>query len=236
MVNLYFFIRISICFIFGIAIGVERQCRRKIAGIRTITLVTLGAFLFVSISKLTISSDITRIASQVVSGIGFLGAGVILRDGINVRGLNTAATLWCSAAIGTLTALGLIAEAAIGVGYVLLSNILLRFISRKMMKQKNNKSKDNYTLIINCSEEKEMIVKNMLIQKLKSNQFTIQNLETKKIDNSIIVNVLLEIPSSFSSNIDEIINRICIEPGVISVEYNKVNKYSDDDDDDYEIK
>ena len=77
--------RISVCFILGIIIGLERQYRRKIAGIRTIALVSLGSFLFVSISDLTPASDITRIAAQVVSGIGFIGAGVILRDGKEIR-------------------------------------------------------------------------------------------------------------------------------------------------------
>lgn len=235
MEYVYFLIRITICFVLGSIIGIERQCRRKTAGLRTVTLVALGAFLFVSISHLTISNDITRIAAQVVSGIGFLGAGVILRDGANIRGLNTAATLWCSAAIGTLTALGLVIEAIIGVMYILLANILLRFISKKMINKLGKKNNDNYILTVTCTEEKEMIVKNMLIQKLKSNQFTIHNLETKKIDNEVIVKTSLEIHSSFSNNIDVIVNRACIEPGVISVEYDKTNKYLDDDDD-YDIK
>ena len=235
MEYVYFLIRITICFVLGAIIGIERQFRRKTAGLRTVTLVALGAFLFVSISHLTVSNDITRIAAQVVSGIGFLGAGVILRDGANIRGLNTAATLWCSAAIGTLTALGLVIEAAIGVAYILLSNILLRFISKKMVKKLGKKHIDTYVLTLRCTEEKEMIVKNMLIQKLKSNQFTIQNLETKKIDNEVIIKSSLEIHSSFNDNIDIIVNRACIEPGVISVEYDKTNKYLDYDDD-YDIK
>lgn len=233
---LYFLIRISVCFILGITIGIERQCRRKTAGIRTITLVTLGAFLFVSISTLTVDNDVTRIAAQVVSGIGFLGAGVILRDGTNIRGLNTAATLWCSAAIGTLTALGLIIEAVIGVVYILLSNLLLRFVSRKMMKKNIGKDKSDYILKILCTEEKEMIVKNMLIQKLKTHQTVIQNFSTKKIDDQIRIELQLEIVNSSLNNIDNIVNRICIEPGVISVEYNKISNYLDDDDDDYEVK
>ena len=120
-----FLIRISVCFVLGIIIGLERQYRRKTAGIRTITLVSLGAFLFVSISNLSQAGDVTRIAAQVVSGIGFLGAGVILRDGTNIRGLNTAATLWCSAAIGALTALGLLSEAVVGVAYILMANLFL---------------------------------------------------------------------------------------------------------------
>ena len=165
MEYLDFLARISVCFVLGIIIGLERQYRRKIAGIRTITLVSLGAFLFVSISDFTAPNDVTRIAAQVVSGIGFIGAGVILRDGKDIRGLNTAATLWCSAAIGTLTALGLIGEAVIGVLYILLSNILLRFVSRSIMKRINQKA-EYYVMNIECELDKEMAVKNLLIQKL----------------------------------------------------------------------
>lgn len=236
MEYLYFLARISICFVLGIIIGIERQCRRKIAGIRTITLVTLGAFLFVSIAKLIPTDDGIRLAAQVISGIGFLGAGVILRDGTNIRGLNTAATLWCSAAIGTLTALGLIVEAVIGVVYILLSNLLLRFVSRKMMQKTSKDDKKNYVLLIYCEAEKEMIVKNLLIQKLKSQQNIIKSLSSKKLDEQIKIEVQLEIVGGSSNTMDSIVNRICIEPGVISVEYNKLSNYTDDDDDDYEVK
>jgi len=236
MVYCEFLIRISVCFVLGVIIGMERQWRRKTAGIRTITLVSLGAFLFVSISSLTTGNDITRIAAQVVSGIGFLGAGVILRDGTNIRGLNTAATLWCSAAIGTLTALGLILEAVIGVLYILLSNLFLRFISRKMMKKTIGNDRINYILIIICDEEKEMIIKNMLIQKLKVHQNIIQNFTTNKLDEKIRMEVKLEMLNGSVDNIDNIVNRICIEPGVTSVEYNKLSNYALDDDDDYEVK
>lgn len=236
MEYLYFLARISICFVLGIIIGIERQCRRKIAGIRTITLVTLGAFLFVSIAKLVPTDDGVRLAAQVISGIGFLGAGVILRDGTNIRGLNTAATLWCSAAIGTLTALSLIVEAVIGVAYILLSNLLLRFVSRKMMQKTSKDDKKDYVLLIYCEIEKEMIVKNLLIQKLKSQQNVIKSLSSKKMEEQIKIEVQLEMIGNASSNMDSIVNRICIEPGVISVEYNKLSNYTDDDDDDYEIK
>ena len=170
-----FLVRISVCFILGSLIGVERQYRRKIAGIRTIVLVSLGAFLFVSISSLSPAGDITRIAAQVVSGIGFLGAGVILRDGTNIKGINTAATLWCSAAIGSLTALGLLFEATVGVAYILLANLFLRFISRKLLKNTIHAKTINYILTVSCIEEKENSVKNILIQKLKSHQIIIKS-------------------------------------------------------------
>lgn len=238
MEYLYFIGKISICFLLGIVIGFERQYRRRIAGIRTITLVSLGAFLFVSISDLTISNDITRIAAQVVSGIGFLGAGVILKDGSNIKGLNTAATLWCSAAIGTLTALGLIFEASIGVAYILLTNVILRIISKKMMEKMPVNKISRYHLVVVCSEEKEMIIKNMLLQKVKSLQVVIKNFSTTKLEGQIKIETQLDIDINSVDSIESIINRLCLEPGVSSLDFNKTVNYSsdDDDDDDYEVK
>jgi putative Mg2+ transporter-C (MgtC) family protein len=88
-------------------IGFERQWRNRLAGLRTNSLVSLGAASFVIFAALVPGeASPTRVAAQVVSGIGFLGAGLIFREGLNVRGLNTAATLWCSAAIGVLAGAG----------------------------------------------------------------------------------------------------------------------------------
>lgn len=130
-----FLIRITICFALSILIGLERQLRHRMVGLRTNVLVCIGAFLFVYLSfgANIVNSDTTRIAAQVVSGIGFLGAGVILRDGSKIKGLNTAATLWCVAAIGTLCAAGLVVEATIGTAFVLLSNVILRLVSLFIM-------------------------------------------------------------------------------------------------------
>ncbi|MBV8651001.1 MAG: MgtC/SapB family protein, partial [Alphaproteobacteria bacterium] len=94
--------RLGLALVLGSAIGFERQWHQKMAGLRTNALVALGASGFVVFSAMVgPAGDPTRIAAQVVSGIGFLGAGIILRQGINVHGLNTAATLWCSAMVGT---------------------------------------------------------------------------------------------------------------------------------------
>ncbi|AXB43031.1 magnesium transporter [Amycolatopsis albispora] len=114
----------------GAAIGFERQFRARMAGLRTNTLVAVGSTLFVLLSAHGFDglggADPTRVAAQIVSGIGFLGAGVILRDGGSVRGLNTAATLWCSAAVGALAGAGLYAVAAAGALVVVLVNVALR--------------------------------------------------------------------------------------------------------------
>lgn len=235
MTHLDFLIRITVCFILGITIGLERQCQRKVAGIRTITLVSLGAFLFVSISNLSNVPDTTRIAAQVVSGIGFLGAGVILRDGTNIRGLNTAATLWCSAAIGALTASGLLVEATIGVVYILTANLFLRFISRKLLRKTIHTKITNYNITIECNEDKEKTIKNTIIQRLKINRVALTSFSSKKIDNKIELKLQLEVESVFTEDIKTIINKICLEPGIILVKYDNSTSYNNDDDD-YEEK
>ena len=235
MTYLDFLCRISICFVLGLIIGIERQYRRRVAGMRTITLVALGSFLFVSISFLTNPVDVTRIAAQVVSGIGFLGAGVIIRDGQNIRGLNTAATLWCSAAVGTLTALGFIIEAVIGVLYILASNIILRIISKKMMNKIPAKQIEHYALTILCDEEKEISIKNMLLQKLRTNQICIKSFNTSKYEDNKKIETTIDIASSEVDSFNNTINKLCLESGVNSVMFNKLTSYSDDDDD-YEVK
>src|SRR5258708_19561079 len=91
----------------GACIGFERQWRQRMAGLRTNTLVAIGAASFVIFEGLfPDDGSPTRVAAQVVSGIGFLGAGIIFREGLQVSGLNTAATLWCSAAVGLLAGSG----------------------------------------------------------------------------------------------------------------------------------
>jgi putative Mg2+ transporter-C (MgtC) family protein len=100
-------------FVLGTLIGAERQYRQRTAGLRTNALVAIGAAAFVDLGQ-RLGGDVEsiRIIAYVVSGIGFLGAGVIMKEGMNVRGLNTAATLWCSAAV-LLTGVVLLANTAL---------------------------------------------------------------------------------------------------------------------------
>jgi putative Mg2+ transporter-C (MgtC) family protein len=122
--------RLSVALALGSAIGFERQWRQKMAGLRTNALVALGACGFVVFSAMVGEGDPTRVAAQVVTGIGFLGAGIILREGINVHGLNTAATLWCSAMVGTFAGAGFWAPSLVAAGFVVGTNLLLRPLVR----------------------------------------------------------------------------------------------------------
>src|SRR5215468_7725323 len=114
-------LNLAVALCLSAVIGFERQWRNRLAGLRTNTLVAIGAASFVIFEQLIPDeSSPTRVAAQVVSGIGFLGAGVIFREGLSVRGLNTAATLWCSAAVGVLAGTGFPADAAVVAALVIL--------------------------------------------------------------------------------------------------------------------
>ena len=126
------FIRLLLAGVLGGLIGLERQVVKKSAGFRTHVLVCLGSALVMIISEAMfrqyykyIQVDPARIAAQVVSGIGFLGAGAILREGVNVRGLTTAASLWVVAGIGLAVGAGLFYAAAIATGLVFLALVYL---------------------------------------------------------------------------------------------------------------
>lgn len=120
-------ISLTAAFVFGGLIGLERQYRQRTAGLRTNILVAIGAAIFVdAANRLTGHEGAVHVMAYVVSGIGFLGAGVIMREEGNVRGINTAATLWASGAVGACAGADLILEAGLATIFVLAANTLLR--------------------------------------------------------------------------------------------------------------
>jgi len=110
--QLTLFLRVLLAAALGAFIGIERELRGYPAGVRTMALVALGSALFTEISLLTGTED--RIASGIVTGIGFLGAGVIFREGYTIKGITTAATIWSAAAIGMAVARRLYLAAGLG--------------------------------------------------------------------------------------------------------------------------
>lgn len=148
-----YLIRMGSALLLGTAIGVERQYRRCNAGLRTNILVSVGsaAFTILSFAMSAENGDPSRIAAQIVSGIGFLGGGLILKDGISVRGLNTAATIWCSAACGTLSGTGLYAEAAVLVICVISTHCIFRPLCSLI--ERNTVSTHFYSVQAECPLE-----------------------------------------------------------------------------------
>ncbi len=143
MTILTFIIRLLVATAAGGAVGLERQINNKSAGLRTNTLVAVGACIYMLINaKLTeTGGDPTRIIGQIVTGIGFLGAGVILHRGINVQGLTTAATIWCSAALGVLAGLGFFLETIVATALIIIINTAFKVTDRIFMNA-NNKNKN----------------------------------------------------------------------------------------------
>ncbi|OPF97483.1 Protein MgtC [Rhodopseudomonas palustris] len=120
-------VSLAVAFVLGMLIGAERQYRTRTAGLRTNVLVAVGAAAFVDLAMHLAGADgAVRVIAYVVSGIGFLGAGVIMKEGMNVRGLNTAATLWSSAAVGCCAGGDLVAQAVALTVFVIAGNTLLR--------------------------------------------------------------------------------------------------------------
>ena len=129
----------------GLALGFEREFRGYAAGLRTMALVTAGACLFTGLGLIPFSRmvDPTRIAAQVVTGVGFLGAGSILRQGEDVRGLTTAASIWVAAAIGMAVGFGYYTTAVVSSIFVLLTLVALRWVETRFFPAKRNRRHDD---------------------------------------------------------------------------------------------
>ncbi|MEG0307150.1 MAG: MgtC/SapB family protein [Clostridium sp.] len=215
-----FIIRIITAFILGMTIGFERQYRQRMAGIRTNVLVCVGACVFVMFASLEGIPDKSRIAGQIVTGVGFLGGGVILREGFNVRGLNTAATLWCTAAVGVLTSSGYITEAIISALTIVISNVALRPIARRMYNIKSSESDDEfeYEINIRCAEDQEFQIRSLLMNLTANENMLLKNLETKDMDipEKVRVKANIVVVDKNDLSIEHLVNKITAEPGVIA--------------------
>jgi putative Mg2+ transporter-C (MgtC) family protein len=139
MTSIEFTLRLLSALLAGLFIGFERQWHHKSAGLRTNTLVSVGAAIFVLLSINVTENgigDVTRIIGQVVTGIGFLCAGIIFKEGINVHGLTTAVTVWCCSAVGCLAAGGYFKETFIATFFIIAVNLFLKPLDEWLTKRK----------------------------------------------------------------------------------------------------
>ena len=165
-----------------------------------------------------------------------MGAGVILKDGANVKGLNTAATLWCNAAIGTLCAAGLLIEALIGGLLILFSNIILRFVAQKMNVKANNTKFSDYKLKVICDEDKEFVIRTLISQSVNDEYMLLTNMENNDLDEGKVkISATFQIATDKKNQMEELINRIVLEPGVTSSGWKKLEVVKNSDEDDDEI-
>lgn len=220
-----FTVRLAVAFSLGATIGLERQWRQRMAGLRTNTLVCVGASLFVMVSVMTpAEASPTRIAAQVVSGVGFLAGGVILREGLTVRGLNTAASIWCAAAIGCFCGTGLFLQATIGTIAVLAANILLRPLSHRINQQplKGTELELCYRVQVICRSKHEVRVRAMLLQSISTSKLrlrSLRNAELEDMPDRVGVEADLLTQERHDADIEEIVSRLSLEAGVSGIKW-----------------
>jgi len=200
-------------------IGFERQWRNRLAGLRTNTLVALGAATFVIFAALIPGeASPTRVAAQVVSGIGFLGAGLIFREGLSVRGLNTAATLWCSAAIGVLAGAGYLLYATVATGFVVFVNLLLRpivsFINRQPLTA--TEIETGYLVSVTCRGDDEAHIRALLLQGLASCGLALRRLDSTNLEGTahVAVSALVSASQRIDAEVERIVGRLSLEQTV----------------------
>jgi putative Mg2+ transporter-C (MgtC) family protein len=213
--------RLSVALGLGSVIGFERQWYQKMAGLRTNALVALGSCGFVVFSAMVSEGDPTRIAGQVVTGIGFLGAGTILRDGINVHGLNTAATLWCSAMVGTFAGAGLWAPSLVATGFVVGTNLLMRPLARLIGTQTvpTVTALTCYSLSLTCHSKQEGHLRSLLRHALAQAGLGVQRIACADIPNepNVAISVQAVAPNRDDEAVELVVGRLSLDPHVSAV-------------------
>ena len=159
-----FILRIVLSLTLGFLIGLERQLTGHPAGIRINVLICMGTSFFTLFPMLYGSDQVFRVGSSIISGVGFLCSGVIFKDRGTVRGMNTAATLWCTSAIGILASTGMYAMAITATAILIGSNLILRPLARKLHPiTASDESEKQYRISVTCQEKAEQDIRLLLI-------------------------------------------------------------------------
>lgn len=181
-----FAVRLLVGALLGSAIGFERQWRQRSAGLQTSALVTTGATLFALLDTAYAGANSTRILANIVSGVGFLAGGVILKEGTNVSGLNTAATIWACAAVGALAGVGLYAPAALGAGAMIAINLLMQplvaVIDDRAVAYQERRGKTTYRLRVVANDLSPANVRELVVEAVNATPLNLHALSTESTD------------------------------------------------------
>ena len=206
------FMSLFTAFVLGGLIGIERQYRQRTAGLRTNVLVAVGASIFVDIGhRMTGAPGAVSTLAYVVSGVGFLGAGVIMREEGNVRGINTAATLWGSAAVGGCAGADLIFEAIQAAAFVLAANTLLRPLVNKINREPFDSEtvEATHTIFVIAPKEHQRLALQQLEQELDAVVYPTKDLTIRAFgEDAVKIEAVLS-PTSIESEImDSLTSRL----------------------------
>jgi putative Mg2+ transporter-C (MgtC) family protein len=214
-------LRLAAALVVGVIIGIERQWRHKMAGLRTNVFVAVGAAVFCLISAMSDhEASPTRIAAQIASGIGFLGAGVILRDGLNIRGLNTAATLWCAAAAGAMAGSGFLVPAVAASLVILGTNLFLRQFASKFeaFQDTHLRREVRYEVHVLCEGHGRQHVRALVQTTIGEGSLVLVSFRSAVLDASQQCQIVTELAAAERSDheVEDLIARLSTEEGVIS--------------------
>jgi putative Mg2+ transporter-C (MgtC) family protein len=207
-----------VAFLLGGAIGLERQIRQRTAGLRTNVLVAVGAAAFVDLGARVGGADgSARVIAYVVSGIGFLGAGVIMKEGMQVRGLNTAATLWGTAAVGACAGAGQRIEALFVALLVLAGNTLLRpladFVNRQPISPEQTEAL--YRVHVTCLPARIADARDLLAEECERQNYPLRDIETvSETPQRIELEATLIPSSAVPAKLDQIVARLEHSPSI----------------------
>lgn len=212
----------------GALIGSERQVRQRMAGLRTNALVALGAAAFVTFSTLFPDEvSPTRVAAQVVSGIGFLGAGIIFRDGFTIHGINTAATLWCSAGVGMMAGAGAWPHALVLTALVVLVNLGLRPLVRWLKRRTpaGRRVLQHHRLDLTCAAPREGEVRAFLLRTLALGGLQVSEIEVRPgtMPATLDIAVILSGDGAAWAAIEQAMARVAAEPGLARVKWQAID-------------
>jgi putative Mg2+ transporter-C (MgtC) family protein len=215
-------VNLAVAFLLGALIGMERQVRQRTAGLRTNTLVSVGAAIFVSLGARLFeinggSQTTITVVAYVVSGIGFLGAGAIMKEGASISGLNTAATLWGSGAVGACAGAGLLGEAGLAALFVLASNTLLRpvvnWINRSPFREETSEA--TYMVFVICSREFQSDVREKMTEILEDASYPARQIDDHPFgEDEVEIEFTLYATAVQAEELDEVVKQVEVLPGV----------------------
>jgi putative Mg2+ transporter-C (MgtC) family protein len=187
--------------------------------------------MFVALEGLTSGGIVSlRVAAQVVTGIGFLGAGVIMREGLSIRGINTAATLWCTAAVGALAGMGFSREALVAAIVVILANVLLRPVARKIDRQPSDTSREEtlYLFRLTCRTADEGRLRALLLHAVQPLPLALRALQSEDLDTTKVeVRATLLSAGRMDATLEQVVGRLSLESGVSAVSWEVVGQESE---------
>ncbi len=215
--------RIVLALLLGVVIGIERQWRQRMAGLRTNALVAVGAASFASISILMNATiNPTQVAAYIVSGIGFLAGAVIFKEGFNMRGLNTAATLWATAAVGTLCGSGFAVDATIGAAIVVSANVFLRPIVARINRQPLDQTElaQVYEIAVTCPEQQEEAVRASVLTQIRATTLMLRALESHNVNTERVrVTASVATTSRADAKLERIVGRLSLDPTILAASW-----------------